>query len=113
MDGVQVGRGGSRGKVGWLSVQSMGEMGKDFCPNFLQPFLENVDRRSCNDRSRELIPVFHNPRTLEYLVAVEFGSISKRPLNILKAVIRSARRFAAARNEGPVATASLHREVDA
>ncbi len=26
----------------------MGEMGKDFCPNFLQSFLENTDR-SCND----------------------------------------------------------------
>ncbi len=46
---------------GWVSIQSMGEMGKDFCPNFLQPFLENIDRRSCNDGSRELIPVFHNP----------------------------------------------------
>ncbi len=57
-------------------------MGKDFCPNFLQPFLENIDRRSCNDGSLELIPVFHNPhrkcrfspwavaRTLEYLVGV-------------------------------------------
>ncbi len=56
---------GWKGGVGkWgvrLSVQSMGEMGKDFCPNFLQPFLENIDRRSCNDGSRELIPVFHNP----------------------------------------------------
>ncbi len=30
----------------------MGEMGKDLCPNFLQPFLENIDRRSCNDGSR-------------------------------------------------------------
>ncbi len=30
-------------------------------PNLLQPFLENVDRRSCNDGSRELIPVFQNP----------------------------------------------------
>ncbi len=42
--------------------------------------LEIIDRRSCNDGSRELIPVFHNPhrkcrpspstvaRTLEYLV---------------------------------------------
>ncbi len=39
----------------------MGEMGKGFCPNFLQPFLENIDRRSCTDGSRELIPVFHNP----------------------------------------------------
>ncbi len=34
--------------------------GKDFCPHFLQPFLENI-HRSCNDGSRELIPVFHNP----------------------------------------------------
>ncbi len=24
------------------SVQSMGEMGKDFCPNFFQPFLAPV-----------------------------------------------------------------------
>ncbi len=57
----------------------MGEMGKDFCPNFLQPFLEKIDGRSCNDGSRELIPVFHNPhrpspsavaRTLEYLEGV-------------------------------------------
>ncbi len=37
----------------------MGEMGKDFCPNFLQPFLENIDRRSCYDEYRELIPLFH------------------------------------------------------
>ncbi len=59
-----------------------GEMGKDFCPNFFRPFLENIDRRSRNDGSRELIPVFHNAlrkcrpsfsvvaRTLEYLVGV-------------------------------------------
>ncbi len=76
MGGVLVGRGG------WVSVQSMGEMRKDFCPNFLQPFLENIDRRNCNDGSRELIQVFHNPhrkcrpspsavaRTLEYLEGV-------------------------------------------
>ncbi len=25
-----------------MSVQSMGEVGKDFCPNFLQSFLVNV-----------------------------------------------------------------------
>ncbi len=35
--------------------------GKDFCLNFLQPFLQNIDRRSYNDRSRELIPVLHDP----------------------------------------------------
>ncbi len=81
MGGVQVGRGGV-GERGWVSVQSMEEMGKDFCPNLLQPFRENIDRRSCNDGSRELIPVFHNPhrkrrpspsavaRTLEYLEGV-------------------------------------------
>ncbi len=82
MGGVQVGREGGWLKGRWVSVQSMGEMGKDFCPNFIQPFLENIDRRSCNDGRRELIPVFHNPhrkcrpspsavaRTLEYLEGV-------------------------------------------
>ncbi len=65
-------------KEGGMSVQSMWEMGNDFRPNFL----ENIDRRSCNDGSWELIPVFHNPhrkcrpspsavaRTLEYLEGV-------------------------------------------
>ncbi len=65
-----------------MSVQSLGEIGKDFCPNVLQPFLETIDRRNCNDGSRELSPVFHNPerkgrpspsavaRTLEYLEGV-------------------------------------------
>ncbi len=47
-----------------MSVQQMEEMGKEFCPNFLPPFLENNDRRSCNDGS---------------------------PLNIFKAVMRSFR----------------------
>ncbi len=32
-----------------MSVELMGEMGKDFCPNFPHPFLENIDRRSRND----------------------------------------------------------------
>ncbi len=35
-------------QVGW-GVREMMEMGEGFCPNFLQPFLENIDRRSCND----------------------------------------------------------------
>ncbi len=56
-----MGRGvGERG--GGVSVQSMGEMGKDFCPNFLQPFLENIDRGGYTDGSRGLISVFHSPR---------------------------------------------------
>ncbi len=87
MGGVQVGRwggGGWRGgrEKGGMSVQSVGEMRKDFCPYFLQSFLENIDRRSCNDGSWQLIPIFHNPhrkcrpspsavaRTLEYLAGV-------------------------------------------
>ncbi len=61
MGGVQVGWGGGVGKWG-MCVQSMGEMGKDFYPNFLQHFVENIDRRSCNDGSRELTQVFHPHR---------------------------------------------------
>ncbi len=69
-----------------MIVQSIGvlygEMGKDFCPNFIQHFLENIDRRSRNDGGCKLIPVFHNSHrkfqpslpavalTLEYLVGV-------------------------------------------
>ncbi len=53
---MQVGRDGGDYGIGEVSVQSMREMGKDFCPNFLQPFLENVD-----DGSRGLVPVFQNP----------------------------------------------------
>ncbi len=72
------------GKGGGMSVRSMGEMGKDFCPNVLTPFLGNIDRRGCYDGSRELVPVFHNPHrkcrsspvavacTLENLVRVPF-----------------------------------------
>ncbi len=76
------GKEGGREMRSRVRVQSMGEIGKDFRPNFLLPFLENINRRSCNDVSRELIPVFHNPhrkcrpspsvsaRTLEYLEGV-------------------------------------------
>ncbi len=50
------GKGGVREMGMGVSVQSMREMGKDFCPNFLQPFLENIDRRSCNDGSPQPSP---------------------------------------------------------
>ncbi len=52
MGGVQVGRREGGGVENWgveVSVQSMGKMGKDYCPKFLQPFLESIDRKSCND----------------------------------------------------------------
>ncbi len=54
-------RGGEGLENGSMSVQSMEEMVKDFCQNLPQPFLENIDRRSCNDGSPDLIPVFLNP----------------------------------------------------
>ncbi len=73
----------ARGKEGvGGSVQTMGVMRKGFCPNFLQLFFENIVGSRCNDRRRELIPVFHNlhrqsrpspstvPPTVEYLVGV-------------------------------------------
>ncbi len=43
-----------------MSVQSMGEMVKDFCPNLLQPFPGNIDGRGCTDGSHELMPVSYN-----------------------------------------------------
>ncbi len=63
-------------------VQSMGEVGKHFFPNFIQAFFENIDRRSHKEGIRELFQVFHNPHrkgrpsppagafTLEYVVGV-------------------------------------------
>ncbi len=69
-----------------MSVQAMGEIGKEYCPNFLQTFLENIDRRSYNDGNRVLIPVFHSHHrkcrpsavasTLEYLVGVPYLAAS-------------------------------------
>ncbi len=71
-----------------MSVQSMGEMGKNFCPNFLQPFLEIIDGRGCADGSQELIPISYNLRrkarpspsaavlTMEYLVRVSSRAAS-------------------------------------
>ncbi len=92
-------------------------MGKDFFPNFLQPFLENTDKGSCNDGSRELIPVFHSPhqicrpspsavaRTLEYLVGVPSkAASSRREKKQVWISTQKARGYleviAAARNEG-------------
>ncbi len=49
MGGLQVRRGEGRGMRGKVNVQSMGEMEKDFCPNFLLPFLENIDRSSSKE----------------------------------------------------------------
>ncbi len=40
-----------------MRFQSIREMGKDLCPTFLQPFLENIDRMSYDHGSRELIPM--------------------------------------------------------
>ncbi len=56
MSGMQVGGGILLG-IGEMSVQLMGKTGKDFWPKFLETF----DGRSCNDGSRERIPIFLNP----------------------------------------------------
>ncbi len=45
---------GGEGKWGYEYLVS-GGMGKDFRPNFLQPLLENINRTSCNDGSREYL----------------------------------------------------------
>ncbi len=50
--------GGGRKMCRWVSVQSMGEMGIHFCPNFLQPFLKNIHRRCCDDGRRNLFQYF-------------------------------------------------------
>ncbi len=41
-----------------MSVQPMGEIGKNSYPNFLQPFLENIDRRSCTTEAGSLVQYF-------------------------------------------------------
>ncbi len=48
-----------------MSVPSIWGTGKDFCPNFFQPFLENSDRRSRDNGSLELILAFYkSPKML-------------------------------------------------
>ncbi len=64
-----------------MTVQSMGEMGKGFCPNILQPFLENIDRKSCNDGSQELNPVFHNPHHGVPCRGALFGRVEREEEN--------------------------------
>ncbi len=60
MGGVQFG-GGEGYVIEVIRFQSIEKMAKNFCPQFLQPLLKNVDKKSCNDVSRELIPMFYNP----------------------------------------------------
>ncbi len=63
MGGVQVGRGGG------VSAQSMGEMGKDFCQNFIQPFLENIDSEC---------------RSSKYNATIVARAITPKPAEILQ-----------------------------
>ncbi len=58
-------------EVGEMSVRSMREMWKQLCPNLKQPFLEYIYRRTRNDGSRDLIPVFHNPHRKEVAFSLE------------------------------------------
>ncbi len=95
---------GGEGYGIWLlRLQSMG---KNLCPNFLQPLLENINKRSCNGGSRELIPRFHNPhqksspcppavaRTLEYLEVVPFkAATSGREKTQVQVIIQETRDY--------------------
>ncbi len=50
-------------------------MGEEFCPNFLQPLVENIDRRICNDRETGQLVKFcqdlqGNPIFINYFEAV-------------------------------------------
>ncbi len=65
--------------MGCVQVGWGGGVGVDGERLLTKLFLENIGRRSCNDGSLELIPVFHKPHrpspsavtgTLEYLVGV-------------------------------------------
>ncbi len=53
MGGVQVGKGGEG-----RSVQSMGEIWKDFCPQFLQPFLQILTKGAVTTEARSLFQYF-------------------------------------------------------
>ncbi len=107
--------------MGRGGVGERGEMGKDFCPNFLQPFLENIDKSSCNDGSRELIPVFHNPhrkclpspsavaRTLEYLKGVpSYAASSGRKEKQVRINIQKALEYFEGGNEVIPKSSLLH-----
>ncbi len=99
-------------EIGQMSVHSIKKMGKDFCPNSPQPLLENIDRRSCNGGSRELIPVFHNPHrkgrtspsavalTLKYLVGVpsKASSSGREKKQVLVHIQKTRTVFRSARN---------------
>ncbi len=85
VDGRYAG-GGGVWVIGEVSAQSTrvytARWEKTSAKNFSNLVIKTVDRRGCNDGSRELIPVFHNPhrkgrpsppavvRTLEYFVGV-------------------------------------------
>ncbi len=77
----------------------MGEMGKDLCPSFLQTFLDCFDRRSCHFFSISQPSLSVVALSLEYHIDVPsktasigreimLRSLSKRPVNMLNALIR-------------------------
>ncbi len=103
---------GMGGGTGGMRFQLTGKVGKDSCPNCLQPLPGNFDRRGRNDGNRELVPVFQNPywkcppsppavaHILTYFVGVlpkgrsserEKNKFGSTPVNIVNAVIKAAR----------------------
>ncbi len=62
-----------RGRRG-VREKGGGEMGKDFCLNFLQPFLEKIERRSLNNGSPKLYSTISQPSPK--MPALSFGGDS-------------------------------------
>ncbi len=70
MGGAQVRWGGVGERE--MSVQAMGEMGKNFCPKFRQTFLETLTEGGITTETGSLFQYFTTitTSTLEYLLGV-------------------------------------------
>ncbi len=103
-----------RGRVGdWGDECSAnGEDGERLLSKLYQHLLENIDRKSCNNGSRKLIPVFNNPhrksrpsssavaRTLEYLVGLlSRAASSGRKKEQVRIHIRKTREYLECSNQ--------------
>ncbi len=58
VSGWYEGGGGGGLGVGEMSAQPMGEMGKDFCPNFINIFLKTLTERAVTTEAGSLFQYF-------------------------------------------------------
>ncbi len=78
---------------GGVSVQSMGEMGKDFCPNFLQPLLENIDRGGCNDGSQYFTTLTENADPLHRRWLAPWSTLKGCPVSLISIICKIFERI--------------------